>query len=119
MKSTKVQNPRCIGYTVADPDIMKKGGLRLKQFMNCPAQGRIQDADSRPEAVRAKATAARGVWGHAPPRKFLNFRSSEIVSDAFWDDFPACQGTRTNCNRCCKSVTLYIRSRRTIDRTPP
>ena len=27
--------------------------------------------------------AARGVWGHAPPRKILDFRSSEIVSDAF------------------------------------
>ena len=26
-----------------------------------------------------KAAHARGVWGHAPPRKFLNFRSSEIA----------------------------------------
>ena len=57
--------------------------------------------------MRAKATAVRGGLGACPPRKFLNFRSSKIDSGAFWDDFPACQGTRTNCNRCCKSVTLY------------
>ena len=31
-----------------------------------------------------------------PPRKFLNFRHSEIDSGAFWDAFPAWQGTRTN-----------------------
>ena len=28
----------------------------------------------------------RGVWGHAPPRKLLAFRSSEIDSDAIWDN---------------------------------
>ena len=25
-----------------------------------------------------------GVWGHGPPRKFLNFRRSQINSSAFW-----------------------------------
>ena len=57
--------------------------------------------------MRAMEAAARGIWGHAPPRKFLNFRRSEIDSGAFWCDFPQWKGTRT---RCCKSVTL----RRTI-----
>ena len=29
------------------------------------------------------------VWGHAPPRKFLNFRPSEIASGAFSRPFVA------------------------------
>ena len=72
-------------------------------------RGGSRIADSRPGAVHAKGAAARGVWGHAP-QEFLNFRRSEIDSGAFLGDFPQWQGTRTNCNRCCKSVTL----RRTI-----
>jgi len=32
---------------------------------------------------------SRGVWGHAPPRKFLNFRPSEIASGAFSRPFVA------------------------------
>ena len=35
----------------------------------------------------AKSAVARGVWGHAPPGNFLNFRRSEIDSVAFWDTF--------------------------------
>ena len=30
-----------------------------------------------------KHTTSRGVWGHAPPRKFLYFGLSQIASDAF------------------------------------
>ena len=30
---------------------------------------------------------SRGVWGHAPPEKFLNFRPSEIASGAFFRPF--------------------------------
>ena len=26
-----------------------------------------------------KQNLSRGVWGHAPPRKFLNFKTSETV----------------------------------------
>ena len=40
----------------------------------------------RPEHVRimrAERTVARGVWGHAPPGNFWNFRRSEIDSGAF------------------------------------
>ena len=55
----------------------------------------------------ARRGQRRGGLGACPPRKFLNFRRSEIDSGAFWGDFPQWQGTRT---RCCKSVTL----RRTI-----
>ena len=29
-----------------------------------------------------KHTHARGVWGHAPPKKFLKIRCSEIASEA-------------------------------------
>ena len=46
--------------------------------------------------MRAKDAAARGVWGHAPPRKFFNFRLPEIDSGAFWDAFPVRQSARTN-----------------------
>ena len=35
----------------------------------------------------AQRTVAMGVWGHAPPRKFLSFRRSEIDCGAFWDTF--------------------------------
>ena len=41
------------------------------------------------------------VSGGMPPRKFSKFRRIEIDFGAFWDVFPAWQGTRTN----CKSVT--------------
>ena len=40
-----------------------------------------------PRAMCAKSAVARGVWGHAPPGNFLNFRRSEIDSVAFWDTF--------------------------------
>ena len=63
---------------------------RWKQFTIGPALPRVP---LPPGAVRAKDAAARGVWGHAPPG---NFRRSEIDSDAFWDAFPAWQGTRKN-----------------------
>ena len=43
-----------------------------------------------------------------PPRKFFNFRPLEIDSGAFWDSFPAWQGTHTNRGTTC--------TRRTIDR---
>ena len=36
--------------------------------------------------MRTKGTAARGIWGMLP-QEILNFRSSEIDSGAFWDDF--------------------------------
>ena len=66
------------------------------------------------QCARTKETAARGVWG----RKFLNFRSSEIDSGVFWDDFSEWQGTRTNCNRCCKSVTIYAHAELAIKLRP-
>ena len=34
--------------------------------------------------MRAERAVTRGVWGHAPPGKFLNFRRSQINSSAFW-----------------------------------
>ena len=52
------------------------------------------------------------------PRKFLNFRSSEIDSGAFWDDFPAWQGTHTICNHCCKFITLYAHTEQSIELCP-
>ena len=30
---------------------------------------------------RARSASARGVWGHAPPWKILDFRPSEVVSE--------------------------------------
>jgi len=36
--------------------------------------------------VRGSAPS-RGVWGHAPPEKFLIFRPSEITSGAFFRPF--------------------------------
>ena len=80
-------------------------------------RGESRIADSRPGTVHTKGTSARGVWGHAP-RTFLNFRSSEIDFGAFWDDFPAWQGTRTNCNHCCKPVTLYAHAEQSIELHP-
>ena len=77
--------------------------------------------------VHAKGAAARGAWvggsGGMLPQEFLNFRRSEINSGAFLGDFPQWQGTRTNCNRCCKSVTLrrtiVIELRPNLDRIIP
>ena len=43
-----------------------------------------------------------------PPRKFLNFRHSEINSGAFWDAFPAWQGTHTNHGITKYGSTWYI-----------
>ena len=76
-----------------------------------------------PGVVRAKDAAAMGIWG-MPPRKFMNFRRSEIDSGAFWDAFPALQGTRTNRVKTVSllqicSVTHVVCTRRTMDRTPP
>ena len=48
-----------------------------------------------PERCAQRTQRLGGVWG-IPPRKFWNLRRSEIDSDAFWDAFPAWQGTHTN-----------------------
>ena len=56
----------------------------MGQFANS-TQGFIQDfklGGGNPCFVEARQT--RGVWGHAPPRKFLIFTFSEVDSDAFW-----------------------------------
>ena len=42
-----------------------------------------------------RRTQRLGGSGACPPRKVLNLRRSEINSDAFWDAFPAWQGTHT------------------------
>ena len=34
-----------------------------------------------------KPTLCRGVWGHAPPGKFWDFRCSEVHSEAIWGTF--------------------------------
>ena len=80
--------------------------------------GGIRIANSRPVAVRAKGTAAMGVWGACPPMKFFNFRSSEIDSGAFWDDFQHGKA-RVQTAIAVANLFFYIRSRRTTDRTPP
>ena len=78
--------------SVADPDIMKRGGLKYIELKNqLPTKNDDWDssrnllagaaeavyewcgsriADSRPGTVHAKGAAARGVWGHAPPGNF-------------------------------------------------
>ena len=58
------------------------------------------------------------------PQEILNFRRSEIDSDAFWDAFSAWQGKRTNRVKTVSllqigSATHVVCTRRTIDRTPP
>ena len=39
-------------------------------------------------SARRASSLARGVRGHAPPRKFVRFRRSKISSGAFWAYFP-------------------------------
>ena len=34
----------------------------------------------------SRSALARGIWGHAIPRKILDFRPSEIVSGAIWNE---------------------------------
>ena len=71
-------------------------------------------------AVRAKRAATRGVWGHAPPRKFLNFRRSVIDSGAFWDTSSmARHAYKLQSLLLICYATHLVRTRRTIDRTPP
>ena len=56
-----------------------------KEVYRYPHQGFIQDfklGGGNPCFVEARQT--RGVWGHAPPRKFLIFTFSVVDSDAFW-----------------------------------
>ena len=43
-----------------------------------------------------------GVWGHAAPGNFWNFRRSEIDSGAFWDTCRSWQGT------CYKLTIAYL-----------
>ena len=35
-------------------------------------------------------TTTRGVWGHAPPENFENYRCSEVCSGAFWRVLKPC-----------------------------
>ena len=46
--------------------------------------------------MRTECAVARGVWGHAPPGNFWNFRRSEIDSGAFGDTCTSWKGTCTN-----------------------
>ena len=57
--------PQCsIPPTGPEPALLKWGGSRTRWS----------------ELNRARSAAARGVWGHAPPGKFWDFRPSKIVS---------------------------------------
>ena len=74
-------------------------------------------ADSRPVAVRAKGTAARGVWGHTP-QEILNFRSSEIDSGAFWDDFQHGKARVQTAIAAANLLCIYAHAERSIELRP-
>ena len=75
-------------------------------------------ADSRAVAVRAKDTAARGGSGGMPPRNFLNFRSSEIDSGAFWDDFQHGKARVQTAIAAANLFCIYAHAERSIELRP-
>ena len=48
-------------------------------------RGGSRIADSRPGVVHAKGAAARGIWGHAPPRNFLTLDALRSILVHFWE----------------------------------
>ena len=84
--------------------------LRVVRFT-----GGSRIADSRPVAVRAKDKEARGGLG---ARKFLNFRSSEIDSGAFWDDFQHCKARIQTAIAAANLFCIYAHAEQSIELCP-
>ena len=79
---------------------------------------------SRPGAVRTKDAAARGVWGHAPPGNISildSLRSILVHFGMLFQHGKALVQTevQTASLRQICYATNIVRTRRTIDQTPP
>ena len=115
----RIKDPAHMGQ-MSSPAVIP-GSLHTLATETGPEQAKFKWSGQSMCTMRAKCASARGVWGHAPPGDFWNFRCSEIDSGAFCDSCLSWQCTCYKltivytCEKDCKYSTIMNSDRHIIE----